>query len=321
MAKAPHPKGVIRSLLKSNLTKNEKMVLTVLWAHSNDNGECWPSVDIIAKGAGLDRRTVFRCLAELRTNSLVETYENSKGKTNVYKIRYDKINSDTQSRVSRSHGCHSVTNKGDTRPPMGDTRPPEQCHSVTGGVTNRDCIYKEEVPNEVSHEETIEREKTKNSKNPPTAPQSEEDELDKKIDEYLAEFETLWLSWDKTITLEKHLENILSKVEVHYSTPWCMCNSALNRTKAEIEKAFTDSLKKRRNAGETLNEWEIHVLNGVEWAVFQYLDPHNQNINRIFEGKNPMEGYEAFQPYYDSAIYKAYEKARELWMYRKLRRS
>jgi len=51
---------------------SKKATMIVLGYRANDNGECWPSLTCIAKDAGLNRRTVSRCLpAILRTGELL----------------------------------------------------------------------------------------------------------------------------------------------------------------------------------------------------------------------------------------------------------
>jgi hypothetical protein len=278
---------------------------------------CHPSLDKIAKYSILSKRTVQNLLAKMEEKGFIARSFKPGRQATVYRINIKAL---TAARSKKTVAPVTIANPTIAIPTIEEsaTDSSNSCHSLWQplplSIANDDITYIEEQIIEQVIEQVIEH-------IPPIVPQSDEDELDRKIDEYLAEFETMWLSWDKTIPLEKHLQNILDTTNAPYSLGWCACNAALNRTKAEIRKAFTDSLKERQNAGETLNEWEIHVFNGVEWAVFQYLDPHNQNINRVFEGKNPMEGYEAFQPYYDSAIHKAYKEVKDLWMYRKLRGS
>lgn len=58
-----------RSLLESGawaaLTGAERGVLGVLIAHADEYGECWPSVERIASGAGVNRRTAQRAIHTL----------------------------------------------------------------------------------------------------------------------------------------------------------------------------------------------------------------------------------------------------------------
>ncbi|WP_327009478.1 helix-turn-helix domain-containing protein [Dactylosporangium sp. NBC_01737] len=52
-------------LASKDLRPNERLILVAIAAHSNRDGDAWPSVATIAEYAGVSARTVQRCLAKL----------------------------------------------------------------------------------------------------------------------------------------------------------------------------------------------------------------------------------------------------------------
>ncbi len=293
--------GKFKAIRSSSLASNERYVLFILNSYANENGECWPSVDIIAKGTGLNKRTVFRCLAELRAIGLVSLYENPNGKTNVYKIHYEKIHSDTQSRVTKRHGCHSVTDKYDTESPVSDTLSPKQRHSVMGGVTDSHCIYNEEVPNEDTSEETTEKRKGKNS----IAPYWEQ----KTFEEVLEEVKD-----------RPYLERMAYAVKAHPMVRDLYKDSfitAIDSIGYDIMDDFKAEAERRERAGEPLNDWHRGVLRG-DWRYKDIILGHYQHMQNaekhLFGEPIDPEAYREFGHYYDRVFPKFEKQIKDLFL-------
>ena len=287
-----------KAIRSSNLASNERYVLFILNSYANENGECWPSVDIIAKGTGLNKRTVFRCLAELKAIGLVSLYENPNGKTNVYKIHYEKIHSDTQSRVTKRHGCHSVTDKHDTESPVSDTLSPKQRHSVMGGVTHSHCIYNEEVPNEDTSEETTEKRKGKNSK----------------IPDYKRTFDELWDEVRDKPFLEQMAHITKGHPAVCDRFPGIII-SAVEHVAYCIIKDHKEDCLKRKKQGQPLNDWDEGILRGESYFKGLFLEhyQHLQNAERLIFGESIPEESKVFMPYYQMAFDEFVNRCRNLF--------
>lgn len=73
---------------------NEKLVYLVLADHTDDNGECYPSVATIAKESLLSRGTVFTCLNSLEEKGLIRrvarTADNGARQSNTYYLTLDE---------------------------------------------------------------------------------------------------------------------------------------------------------------------------------------------------------------------------------------
>lgn len=65
--------------------------------HLDDNLECFPSINLLAKEAGVDKKTVFKCIKELENIGILEKFQRKAGKimsSNLYRvILKDDINS------------------------------------------------------------------------------------------------------------------------------------------------------------------------------------------------------------------------------------
>lgn len=60
------------------LKPNEQLLLTWLWFHKNNEGVCWPSINVLAKECGFSRDTVMRCLAKLESKGLIKKTKRQK---------------------------------------------------------------------------------------------------------------------------------------------------------------------------------------------------------------------------------------------------
>src|SRR5690242_9392457 len=86
--------------LTIKLKSGERLVLNALAQHSNEDFECWPGVDTIARICGLYARSVNRILARLRKRGVI-AYDDNKGgprNPNHYRLLFasnpDRFNPD-----------------------------------------------------------------------------------------------------------------------------------------------------------------------------------------------------------------------------------
>lgn len=72
---------------------NARLVLLALADQANDDGECWPKIEQIAKRCLLDRATVHRQLAKLRDELGELTWEDrhAQGRSNLYRLTLSQI--------------------------------------------------------------------------------------------------------------------------------------------------------------------------------------------------------------------------------------
>lgn len=86
--------GALRMILKpsdpaflgATLRPPQRLVLLALVVHADQAGQCWPSLTAIAKGTGLDRRTVMRALNRLESLGLVDREQRSLPDPTLYTI-------------------------------------------------------------------------------------------------------------------------------------------------------------------------------------------------------------------------------------------
>ncbi|SBT51970.1 helix-turn-helix domain-containing protein [Micromonospora auratinigra] len=73
-------------LASKDLRPNERLVLVAIAAHTNGNGEAWPSVATIAEYAGVSTRTVQRALAKLVQLGRLAVRQAANVATRVYRL-------------------------------------------------------------------------------------------------------------------------------------------------------------------------------------------------------------------------------------------
>jgi Helix-turn-helix domain len=68
-----------------------KAVLFVLAIRADDDNQCWPGIDTIAKESGAKSRIVTQTLRDLETARLIDTAQSSGGrwKSSTYRLRLD----------------------------------------------------------------------------------------------------------------------------------------------------------------------------------------------------------------------------------------
>ena len=79
-----------------------KAVLAYLAERANDDGECWPSVDLIAAETELGRRTVIRALGTLAESGWLTVTRT--GKSNLYRLAIG-----ARAHLLTTHKCQSGT--------------------------------------------------------------------------------------------------------------------------------------------------------------------------------------------------------------------
>lgn len=89
-------------IFDTNLTGTEKLVLLALLAHSDDNGESWPSAQTIAKEAGITWRWTIKTLEELERKKAIKI-----AKRPGFSSRYKVVGYELSSWVGMNsvHGC------------------------------------------------------------------------------------------------------------------------------------------------------------------------------------------------------------------------
>lgn len=88
----------------SQASGNTLLVLVALADQANDDGECWPKIEQIAKRCKLDRSTVLRHLKKLRDQHGELTWEDrhAAGKSSLYRITVREREPQTSSRSATS---------------------------------------------------------------------------------------------------------------------------------------------------------------------------------------------------------------------------
>lgn len=65
---------------------SDLLVLLALADSANDDGQCWPGVDVLVEKTRMSRATVFRRLDALESAGLIERLRRGKRQTNVYRV-------------------------------------------------------------------------------------------------------------------------------------------------------------------------------------------------------------------------------------------
>lgn len=105
---------------KSDFSSGQKMVLLALCDNANDQGECYPSISMLAEKCSIGRSSVFEHMAELEKTGAV-TKQCRAGRSTIYKI--------DPSRFQTSPDSEPVQKLDTTRPESGRT--PVQISDVT----------------------------------------------------------------------------------------------------------------------------------------------------------------------------------------------
>ena len=70
---------------KSDIQSGRKMVLLALCDNANDQGECYPSVSMVAKKCSMSERSVFNHIAELEKSGAIQR-QNRTGRSTIYHL-------------------------------------------------------------------------------------------------------------------------------------------------------------------------------------------------------------------------------------------
>ncbi len=107
---------------RQELKHTTKIVLLALADYNSPSGECYPSSESLAKKTGLSKRQVLREIDVLIETNLM-TVTKAVGRSNRYHLNIKS--GDTQSPVTDSHQCHTVTTPVTDSHQSGDTQSPE----------------------------------------------------------------------------------------------------------------------------------------------------------------------------------------------------
>lgn len=70
---------------KQQITPTQKLVLLSMADRANEEHRCWPSTARLEADTGLDRKTIYRCIAAMEEAGLLRVYKRS-GLRNVYEL-------------------------------------------------------------------------------------------------------------------------------------------------------------------------------------------------------------------------------------------
>lgn len=118
------------------LPPTAKAVLISMADNANDAGDCWPSISTIAERTCLSSRSVIRAIQDLENHQVLRA-NRINGRHTSYTLTPDSYTKP----VTQSHGCQKVT--AATESPTSDAKSPDQCHRVTGPVTQSHTNRKE----------------------------------------------------------------------------------------------------------------------------------------------------------------------------------
>ena len=110
--------ALVDSEIWANLSPSASKVYVVLAKHADREWLAWPSVTLLARLSGLERRSVFRAVQELQTQRLLVIQESGRGRgRNVYQLLIPRGDSRVTSEVTavspvRRQQCHI---RGDSR--------------------------------------------------------------------------------------------------------------------------------------------------------------------------------------------------------------
>lgn len=295
--------GKVKAIRSSRLTANEKHVLQVLNSYADENGKCYPSIRAIIDDTSLSQASVFRVLSSLCANDIITRYENPKGKTNVYKIHYENLDVLTERTLSQREPSHSDSDNPLTmrvKPSHSDSR---FSHSDSGALSQRECIYNEELTIEHANELTIEQEgKEKRKKETPCWEQ-------KTFEEVLEEVKD-----------RPYLERMAYAVKAHPMVRDLYKDSfitAIDSIGYDIMDDFKAEAERRERAGEPLNDWHRGVLSG-DWRYKDIILGHYQHMQNaekhLFGEPIDPEAYREFGHYYDRVFPKFEKQIKDLFL-------
>lgn len=75
---------------KADCASGKKMVLLALCDNANDQGECYPSVSMLATKCSMSERSVFKHIAELESDGAIRR-ENRNGRSTIYHLDHCKF--------------------------------------------------------------------------------------------------------------------------------------------------------------------------------------------------------------------------------------
>lgn len=112
-AKTPIKIGLFVSIeainwaLNLNLPPSPKLVTIVLANYTNENGQCWPSFETIAKKTSLSRRSVISQIAYLEKNGILKKIKRHDSASNIYELNLNT--SENISPVTHQKGSENIS--------------------------------------------------------------------------------------------------------------------------------------------------------------------------------------------------------------------
>jgi len=113
----------IKAIRASGMPPTDRLVLLVLASYADTGGRCWPSVQTIADGSGITKRSAFRALARLRASKLIRVDGIGPKGTKAYVIATPE---------KRAEGCQRVT--PDRESPLTESHGGGDIEDTLGGV-------------------------------------------------------------------------------------------------------------------------------------------------------------------------------------------
>ena len=83
--------GLITLVLMTPLEQTTKLIMVSLADCANEDGVCWPSIDLLAIRASTSRRNVFRILAALEQSGHVSRRRRGRSGSTVFQIHVDSV--------------------------------------------------------------------------------------------------------------------------------------------------------------------------------------------------------------------------------------
>ena len=109
----------------ANLSSAERLILLALARHADANGAAYPSVELLAKETGYDRRTVMRRLRSLEFDKRLITVRRSASplSTNIYELRSSLLQPAVNHQSGSAMSKHAPGAKQQSSPPSPPVTP------------------------------------------------------------------------------------------------------------------------------------------------------------------------------------------------------
>ena len=144
----------------SSLDPYAKAVLLVLASYANERGECWPSLDTIAKGAGCSVASVKRTLARLRGRGLVTWRNRTRSKegraSNLYRLTLNQGKAHTEPNTS-SHRAEPRVSQSYEQEPINKNQLTRERGAREMATSRGEYLPEEWEPSDKANQWTLEK--------------------------------------------------------------------------------------------------------------------------------------------------------------------